>query len=120
MRFNLTADSLSRRFEDGIIMGTESRYLLVYIWDFVVPQIDLFASRINHQTSGYASWKQDMNASYVDAFLVNWSQFTNNYIFSRVCSPSEPRTATPDMKGVRRQFIKGNIPGEVAHLLMFS
>ena len=54
-------------------MGTESRYLLVYIWDFVVPQIDLFASRNNHPTSAYASWKQDMNASYVDAFPENWS-----------------------------------------------
>ena len=63
VRFNVTADSLSRRFGDGIIMGTETRYLLVYIWDFVVPQIDLFASRINHPTSAYASWKQDMKAS---------------------------------------------------------
>ena len=61
-----------------------------------------------------------MNASYVDAFPVNWSQFTNSYIFSRGCSPSEPRTATPDTQGVRRQLIKGNVPGEVANLLMSS
>ena len=34
VRFNVTADSLSRRFEDGIIVGTESRYLLVFIYGF--------------------------------------------------------------------------------------
>ena len=36
VRFNVTADSLSRRFGDGIIMGTESRYLLIYIYGILL------------------------------------------------------------------------------------
>ena len=36
VRFNVTADSLSRRFEYGIIVGTESRHLLVYIYGILL------------------------------------------------------------------------------------
>ena len=47
---------------------------------FGKPDIDLFASRINHQLSNYISWRPDPGAKAVDAFSVNWS-LTYNYCF---------------------------------------
>lgn len=59
-------------FEDGIEWEL-NRSLFEKICGFLgVTQIDLFASRIKHQTSIYASWRRDPHASYVDAFSVNW------------------------------------------------
>ncbi|XP_031574344.1 uncharacterized protein LOC116308111 [Actinia tenebrosa] len=77
-QLNAIADLLSRHFEDGIEWDR---------WDrmYGFPEIDLFASRINHQTNTYVSWKQDPCATYVDAFTVNWSQFTNSYMFPPFC-----------------------------------
>lgn len=44
------------------------------------PDIDLFASRINHQIECYAAWKPDPNATFIDAFTVNyWEMFTGVY-----------------------------------------
>ena len=67
---NVTADSLSRHFEDGIEWELNCRLFGKIYGVFDVPQIDLFASRINHQTSTYDSWKRDPYASYMDAFSV--------------------------------------------------
>ena len=47
---------------------------------FGKPDIDLFASRINHQLSNYVSWRPDPGAKAVDAFSINWSP-TYNYCF---------------------------------------
>ena len=47
---------------------------------FGKPDIDLFASRINHQLSNYISWRPDAGAKAVDAFSINWSP-TYNYCF---------------------------------------
>ena len=35
--------------------------------------IDLFASNLNKQFGGYASWRPDWQASFVDAFTMSWS-----------------------------------------------
>ena len=37
------------------------------------PEIDLFATRINHQLDQYVSWRPDPHAMHVDAFTLNWS-----------------------------------------------
>ena len=81
----MTADSLSRHFEDGIEWELNRDLFEKICAVFGVPQIDLFASRVNHQTRAYASWKPDPHASYVDAFSVSWSQFTNSYMFPPFC-----------------------------------
>ena len=44
------------------------------------PDIDLFASRINHQLWNHISWRPDPGAKAVDAFSVNWS-LTYSYYF---------------------------------------
>ena len=81
----MTEDSLSRHFEDGLEWELNCGFFEKICGVFGVPQIDLFASRINHQTSTYASWKRDPHASYVDTFSVNWYHFTNSYIFLPYC-----------------------------------
>ena len=47
---------------------------------FGKPDIDLFASSINHQLSNYISWRPNPGAKAVDAFSINWSP-TYNYCF---------------------------------------
>ena len=39
---------------------------------FGKPDIDLFASRINHHLSNYVSWRPDPGAKTVEAFSINW------------------------------------------------
>ena len=46
----------------------------------VVPDIDLFASRINHQIMPSVSWHPDPGATAVNAFHVSWKQYVG-YIF---------------------------------------
>ena len=41
----------------------------------VVPNIDLFASRLNHQLQSYVSWHPDPGAVAVDAFHLSWKQY---------------------------------------------
>ena len=36
------------------------------------PKIDLFASRLNFQVKPFASFRPDPEASYIDAFSLNW------------------------------------------------
>ena len=40
------------------------------------PNLDCFASRINCQIDNYASFKPDPYASFIDAFTINWHDFT--------------------------------------------
>ncbi len=37
------------------------------------PDVDLFASRLNHQVDNYVSWTPDPDSMSVDAFSVSWS-----------------------------------------------
>ena len=66
-------------------MGVEQRCLsrLCSLWG--MPDIDLFASRLNHKVPKYASWKPDPLASFVDAFTLNWREFSNAYAFPPFC-----------------------------------
>ena len=45
-----------------------------------MPDIDLFASRLNKQIDNYVSWFPDPDACYVDAFSFSWHNLTP-YIF---------------------------------------
>ena len=41
---------------------------------YMVPNIDLFASRLNYRLKPYVSYKPDPGTVAVDAFTVQWSQ----------------------------------------------
>ena len=50
-----------------------------------MPDIALFASRLNHKASKHGSWKPHPLASIVDAFTLNWRDFSNAYAFPPFC-----------------------------------
>ena len=43
--------------------------------------IDMFASKYNHQTPLYVSFQPDSQAMAVDAFTLNWKRYSNMYLF---------------------------------------
>jgi hypothetical protein len=56
------------------------------VYDYIVnqwgsPDVDLFASRLNHKVGQYFSWQPDPDCCGVDAFSVDWAQFGLAYAF---------------------------------------
>ena len=47
----------------------------------VLPEIDLFASRLKTQLPGFVSWKPDPESCFVDAFTIDWGRL-NFYAFA--------------------------------------
>ena len=47
---------------------------------FGTPDIDLFASRLNHQLENYVAWRPDPGAIAIDAFSMSWNA-NYNYAF---------------------------------------
>ena len=77
---NVVADKNSRIFERSSEWKLRESMFKHIVSIFGKPDIDLFASRINHQLSNYISWRPDPGAKAVDAFSINWSP-TYNYCF---------------------------------------
>ena len=48
----------------------------------IIPEIDMFASRLNTKLQKFCSWKKEPFASYIDAFTVQWDSFESIYLFS--------------------------------------
>lgn len=72
---NYEADRESRKI--NIEWELSQRAYSKIVNRFGVPNIDLFASRINSKCEKFVSWKCDPEAFQVDAFTLNWS----NYFF---------------------------------------
>jgi hypothetical protein len=82
---NVIADYASRLEQD------ESDWMLnIEIFNNVcktfnfVPNIDLFATYLTKQLNIFCSWFPDPEASYVDAFTLNWEHF-KIYVFPPFC-----------------------------------
>ena len=45
------------------------------------PDVDMFASRLNHKTPHYIAWKPDPGAAAIDAFTIDWSNYNLIYCF---------------------------------------
>ena len=72
-RLNTGADEKSRVFS-----GNHEWMLNTHSFDEILLRhpgldFDLFASRLNNQTSSYCSWQADPNSTHVDAFTMNWN-----------------------------------------------
>ena len=71
---NNTADYMSRLLNEN----TEWRlaplvfHKIVTLFK-VTPEIDLFASALNHQVPKYISWNPDQEAFAIDAFSISWA-----------------------------------------------
>lgn len=68
------ADAESRKFNENIewMLNTGIFNKLVDIWG--VPDIDLFATRLNAQLPLYSSWKPDPGCKFIDAFSESWNE----------------------------------------------
>ena len=74
---NVEADRESRIFHDSTEWMLNSSIFTKITELLFVPEIDIFASRLNKQVDKYISWRPDAMADSVDAFTTNW----NNLVF---------------------------------------
>ena len=71
---NCTVDTDSREFNDDSEWMV-SDFVFQIITDLLgTPEIDLFATRLNHKLPIYVSWKPDIYSVSINAFPVSWSQ----------------------------------------------
>ena len=67
------ADKSSRQFNERTEWQLHSAMFRKITDILGTPEIDLFASRLNHQLPKYVSWKPDHGACHIDAFCFSWS-----------------------------------------------
>jgi hypothetical protein len=72
---NVEADKQSRVFHDQTQWQLDPEIFRKITTQLGVPDIDLFASRLNCQTKQYVSWMPDPGALAVDAFAISWSKY---------------------------------------------
>ena len=75
------ADAPSRKLHDDLEWQIANGVFknITELWG--IPDIDLFASRLNHKIPLYCSWQKDPHAAYIDAFTLNWNKFNLPYLF---------------------------------------
>jgi hypothetical protein len=68
---NMLVDFKSRKFNNQLEwkLNQKSFSKLCAIWQ--LPDIDLFASRLNFQVEQFCSWNSDPQSEFVNAFTVN-------------------------------------------------
>ena len=77
-KHNVLADVASREFHDAAEWMLSPLVFNNIVEKWGVPDIDLFASRLNNQIPVYASWKPDPDSTYIDAMQISWS---DKYIY---------------------------------------
>ena len=80
---NVEADFESRHFSNPDTEWSLHQSVFDQICNILQmePDIDLFAERLNAKLPCYCAWKPDPQASYIDAFSVQWSDFACIYLF---------------------------------------
>lgn len=76
-RDNVEADFESRISNSDIEWKLDQNIFEKIIESFGVPDIDLFASRLNNKCLKYVAWHRDPFAWNIDAFTIDW----NDYFF---------------------------------------
>ena len=77
---NVLADTASREFTDSAEWAIPTKTFDSITRKFGLPEIDLFASRLNNKLDRYVSWKPDPGSTFIDAMSLPWD-FTFVYIF---------------------------------------
>ena len=77
---NVEADELSRglNLNEDLEGALDMDIFQEIVCRFGKPDIDLFASRLNHKLEKYISFRPDPNAMAVDAFSISW---TKQYVY---------------------------------------
>ena len=71
-KHNVIADIASREFHDSAEWMISPNTFRDIVVEYGEPEIDLFASRLNHQLARYASWRPDPELAYIDAMQMSW------------------------------------------------
>ena len=69
---NMLADYKSRNFQDNLEWTLNPLDFRQITDTFGVPEVDLFATRLNNQVEKYVAWHPEPEAWAVDAFSVPW------------------------------------------------
>lgn len=75
-----TSDYYSRNFSNSTEWMLKKSVFSRICKHFFMPDIDLFASRLNNQLDNFVSWFPEPGALYSDAFSISWNCF-KPYIF---------------------------------------
>ena len=78
---NFEADSLSRNFNDDMEWMLKPSVFLQIEQKFGPIEIDMFASYLNYQKPEYVSFYPDKLVVAIDAFMLNWNNYQNIYLF---------------------------------------
>ena len=70
---NARADFQSRVFSDDLEWSLHPSIFQRIVGFTYTPNVDLFASRLNHKVHSYVSWHPDPRAVATDAFAISWS-----------------------------------------------
>ena len=72
---NTGADEESQLFNDRTEWTLDKTIFAKIVEHWGLPDVDLFASRINTQLLNFVSWQPDPEAIFVGAFTIDWSPF---------------------------------------------
>lgn len=78
---NQIADIKSRKFNDNIEWSLKGDVFDHIVEKWGLPDIDLFASRLNHKVDVYMAYDKDPHCLAVDALNSSWSEFKLCYAF---------------------------------------
>ena len=71
---NILADQASREFDDQTEWSWNIDLFKAVCGFLGEPEIDLFASRLNHRIPRYCAWEPDPGAVFIDSFMYDWGQ----------------------------------------------
>ena len=80
-RLNTIADRKSREFDDTTEWSLDDSVFAKVVAAWGMPSVDLFASRLNAKVACYVAWHPDPHALFIDAFALDWAQFSLFYAF---------------------------------------
>ena len=78
-KHNILADEASRKFQDAAEWKIQPKTFKSLVGTYGLPEIDLFASRLNYQVPTYVSWLPDPESTFIDAFSIKWA---GRYIYA--------------------------------------
>ena len=75
-KVNTRADTLSREISSNLEWSLNDDVFLKIISQTFVPEIDLFASRLNAKSDKFVSWHPEPGAMAIDAFTLRWTNMS--------------------------------------------
>ena len=73
---NVLPDTASRQIETRTEWALDRKVFQSICQRFYTPEVDLFASRLNHELPQYVSRYSDPETLAVDVFLQDWNKWT--------------------------------------------